>query len=1772
MRLFRRLAYWHAAVAFLFCGLPIPACAAVVINELMAASSERQLSWSSNGVPCLGSGVAWMEPDFVANGWPSGNLPAGYGFGGLATDLSFSMSNKAPSLYLRKEFNVTPDQAALTDALSLLVDYDDGFVAYLNGREVFRANCGATNRFMFARQPAFNVTTNNGLAQFDLGSVSAALVPGRNVLAIQAHNAEQPSTPSQPGQIIQHIPTPQFKINAGLGTDGAVVVLRAASFDFNDAAGGAKRHANTNGVITDTTTGMLAPNGWLATSANPTSAPMWQALEIVAAELPGLGFLGSGALRYTINQSGTSQSAEMHAPAVDMTGGWVPGAAGVAGLTGTRLRFRYRITGDAQFGLRFDPALGQEANGLSGFPIIRIVSQPPITFSNATNGARVMTIDANGVQTQSRSGILRSAIFAQASSDVRSMIFRIVEDATEGGGYNSSTGHLRAEITQAASAGASWGFGYYGVTPNNWAAGNVTTQDFAYTTFQFACKIPAGVTFQVWAEPGTGGFSNRVDWGMVTGDDTWQLVQRDFATAPGAENFRAALNAARLRAFTLVFQGSASLGVGTWIQLDDFQIVPWARYDVRLGDGTNGQSAFLSYLNANNSVSFIPTFAKLTDTPLGGQTLTIDDYELVYFGTNAANGTTFIPSGPAGDAWTYFIGRAEPSGGVFDPGLLTNNFVPPAGEENDFEEPANFVDWVELFNEGAAPVNLSGWSLTDERDTPAKWRFPTNTILPSDGYLLVLCDGREEANAPAGPATYLHAGFKLSSDGEYLALFDQNGVFVDGLTGGYPRQVFFCSYGRNPTNRTQFGFLGTATPGTNNLGPFYPARVDAPEFKRGDGTNDLPGGLYSEPSLTLLLTNDTPNSIIRYTLNGSEPAEWNGALYTAPLTLTQPTDKTGIVVRARAFLHGWLPSGVKTHTYLLRQPSALTNVPTMLFTGQKERAFYKPFGVLAINGGVYQPANGGEGEIWVANGPQSYDEVLGNGPPFEREVHMEYYFPPGYYPTNQQPIREDVGLRVSSSPYQRPRMRLANVEVASPWPPLNNLEKPSFNIYFNGDYGIAKLDYRLFPNYDVKEFQHLRLRAGKNDNGNPFITDELVRRLWHDMGHVGARGLFCSLYLNAVYKGVFNLTERMREPLFQAHYRSSLDWDVRYNYDWVNGDGIAYNNMSNALNADLGLLANWQAAAALLDVDNFADYYLLNIYCAMGDWPDNNFVFARERSTGPLSKFIYSVWDAEAAFNINPSFQNKPVSYTTILTDLQLKNTDVPNIWKRLVTSPEFKLRFADRINRHLFNGGVLDDRDPDGAGPMKSHFQQRFDELAGEAAPLVLYNQGSPLRTNVFTTWTASGTGRRSYLLGNNTQQFRNAGLWPVTEPPVFSQFGGAVPMGYGLSMTSTVAVTGQTATIYYALDDVDPRQLGGALSASSLTYTGAVTLTNIVTVKARAKNDATGEWSPLTEATFAPSSVPASSNNLVIAEMMYHPPDATAAELTAGFNNADDFEFIRLQNIDATSVDLSNVRFAVGITFDFGVGSVRYIKSGGNVLVVKNRTAFRLRYGNSLDGRIAGEYAGNLSNGGERLQLLSGTNTVIRDFTYSDGGAWPDSPDGDGPSLLLRAPFSNPDHAQPTNWMASAIPGGLPGGTAPPLSYEAWRALLWGPNAVTNNAISGPAADPDGDRLPNFVEYALGLHPKRVQLNKKPFATIETTGDAHYLALQYTVSSSAIEATVTLQVSSNLVDWLTGPPNTELLLVTPNLDGTTTYQSLDTAPLETTPYHFMRLRVTNP
>lgn len=133
--------------------------------------------------------TAWTRPDFGAVGWLGGSTGMGYGDGDDATVLS-DMQGRYLSVYLRREFTVQ-DVAAL-EALLLSVDYDDGFVAYLNGTEVARSRTmqSAGTPPPFDRPASGGHEAGRGAETFSLKPFLSLLrpAPQRNVLAIQAHN------------------------------------------------------------------------------------------------------------------------------------------------------------------------------------------------------------------------------------------------------------------------------------------------------------------------------------------------------------------------------------------------------------------------------------------------------------------------------------------------------------------------------------------------------------------------------------------------------------------------------------------------------------------------------------------------------------------------------------------------------------------------------------------------------------------------------------------------------------------------------------------------------------------------------------------------------------------------------------------------------------------------------------------------------------------------------------------------------------------------------------------------------------------------------------------------------------------------------------------------------------------------------------------------------------------------------------------------------------------------------------------------------------------------------------------------------------------------------------------------------------------------------------------------------------------------------------------------------------------------------------------------
>jgi hypothetical protein len=175
----------------------------VSINELNAAASERLLQYDASGVPQVGTGSRWYQATFSDATWPTAPGPFGYGTVSgittpIATNLQPAIQYLTSTTYFRKTFTVSAADQVRTDAVQLIIEYNDGFVAYLNGVEVARRNGGPANKFIYHDQPAYNreafastatIPTSANIETISLGAANARLITGANVLAIHLLNA-----------------------------------------------------------------------------------------------------------------------------------------------------------------------------------------------------------------------------------------------------------------------------------------------------------------------------------------------------------------------------------------------------------------------------------------------------------------------------------------------------------------------------------------------------------------------------------------------------------------------------------------------------------------------------------------------------------------------------------------------------------------------------------------------------------------------------------------------------------------------------------------------------------------------------------------------------------------------------------------------------------------------------------------------------------------------------------------------------------------------------------------------------------------------------------------------------------------------------------------------------------------------------------------------------------------------------------------------------------------------------------------------------------------------------------------------------------------------------------------------------------------------------------------------------------------------------------------------------------------------------------------------
>ena len=815
----------------------------------------------------------------------------------------------------------------------------------------------------------------------------------------------------------------------------------------------------------------------------------------------------------------------------------------------------------------------------------------------------------------------------------------------------------------------------------------------------------------------------------------------------------------------------------------------------------------------------------------------------------------------------------------------------------------------------------------------------------------------------------------------------------------------------------QVRFFVTPTPNSANQLPGVLDLVRPVTF-------DVEHGFYTE-AFDVRVTTATPGATLVYTTDGSHPALENGTVVSPP-SATEPPAVTLTVsdtttLRAAAFRDDWEPSAAHTATYLF-----LRDLDDVRDLGQP---------VVGTPAGAHVTY---EMDAEILNDPRfgnSIIDALLAIPTMSVVVDpTEFFGPTGIYITGQG---EREGERRASVEYFTHSGDAgfsidAGIRIAGAG--ARNFAKRPLRLVFRDEYGQGKLRFPLFSGSPVDEFDTLNLRSGGHDSWlssprseSAYLRDPFARLTHQDMGQLSPRSQAVHLYINGRYWGVYYPTERPEENYHVSHFGGErADWDVLRTQaagnfpEAVNGDTEAWERILQRAGSSQ---AAYDELLESVDIDNYIDSLIVRMVLADQDWGgEKNYFAARNRDGG---QFKFYTWDAEFI-----------MGNTGHRVDQIMTGVGGPRgpgaIHGAIAGNPEYRLRFADRIQQHLFHDGAL----------TVEKNQARWDALIAEWELAIVGESarwGDELQETPLTVddWQEEVDWVRNEFLAARTdimiEQFRNAGLLATVDAPVMwvngtIQRGGDIQAGDELTFQVP-----EDGVIYYTMDGSDPREIGGAVSPQAVEFTGPLELADQFVLKARRRKGA--QWSALSVGEFQIEISDADFSNLRVSEVHYNPGAASNAEIAAGYGDSDEFEFIELVNISDEPIDLTSLRLVRdtidgndrGVDFAFANSVVRRLAPGDTALVVENVDAFTFRYGDSLP--VAGQWSGGLDDDTETITLMNAAGSIVQQFAYDDG--WHTTTDGAGHSLEFVDP-SAPDPNRwsiADGWRASVAVNGTPG-----------------------------------------------------------------------------------------------------------------------------------------------
>ena len=323
-----------------------------------------------------------------------------------------------------------------------------------------------------------------------------------------------------------------------------------------------------------------------------------------------------------------------------------------------------------------------------------------------------------------------------------------------------------------------------------------------------------------------------------------------------------------------------------------------------------------------------------------------------------------------------------------------------------------------------------------------------------------------------------------------------------------------------------------------------------------------------------------------------------------------------------------------------------------------------------------------------------------------------------------------------------------------------------------------------------------------------YMRDQWMHDSMVEMGNAdGGRGLYVHLYINGIYWGLYLIQERPVASHYAAYHGGDPDKIDAVNGGRVTGGTVqAWNELKSIVASK-----DWTRIQQAMDVDNFIDLSLLWLFVGNQDLKtDGNW---RAAGGGPDRRpWRFYSWDGEQVLlNVNQT-GTSPAA-------------DPTGMFNTLTTIEEFRVRFGDRVHKHLFNGGALTPQ------PNAARWTKRADEIdlavIAESARWGDYRRDAhPYSSGPYYLYTRNAywIPEKNKLLNDYfprrtdiaLNQFQTRGLYPSVVAPVF-YIDGTYQQGGHVAARRSLSMQGTTATIWYTLDGTDPRTPGASAAPAA-------------------------------------------------------------------------------------------------------------------------------------------------------------------------------------------------------------------------------------------------------------------------------------------------------------------------------------------------------------------